>query len=305
MWKKKIPFMDFLLAIVLFVQFFYRVFSTSGMVFPILPFLLAYVDIIPVPTDSGANMRGAALAPKTLLSLGLKERLQKSQVVPIATERGDPRDSLQNVFDATSQSLKRGHIPLVLGGDHSVAIGSVAATLVQSQRDHKKLGVLWCDAHADFNTLETSPTKNIHGMCLAVLCHHTLPQLQFFDRGMSVQDVLQFGVRDVDGLEFMRIQDYNLAQTNSLYDVERWVDEFDMIHVSFDMDVLEPSLAPGVSTPVPGGISKSESLALMSRLRRTRKVVSADFVELNPLNDVNNRTANLCIDLIEMLMHDS
>ncbi len=258
---------------------------------------LAFVDIIGFPSDTAANIRGSGLGPASLRANGIARRLNVKGDLDVYAD--SLHQSLERVYHQCLRSLADGHTPLVMGGDHSVAIGSVAATQRICSRRNLKLGVLWCDAHADFNTLETSSTKNIHGMSLAVLCGDTLPHLQFGPR-VQPKDVLQFGVRDVDPLERIRVHDHFLQNTFDLDKVVHWSRMFDAIHVSFDMDVLDPTEAPGVSTPVPDGMSRSDCIALFEQVKH--KTIALDMVELNPLHDESNRTAHLAIHLTNTLL---
>lgn len=269
---------------------------------PLLPatLLLALVDLIGFPSDAGANVRGASLAPAALRAQGIARRLSPVKDIDVAAS--DPGVALNTVYAECLASHCRGHTPLVLGGDHSVAIGSVAASREYCAQTNRRLGVVWLDAHADFNTEATSPTRNVHGMCLAVLCGDALPRWQFGRRTLSPRDVLQYGVRDVDALEFLRVQEAPLAQADSGEHVLEWIAQYDAIHVSFDMDVVDPADAPGVSTPVPGGVSADACRRLCAALAASRKVIGVDVVELNPLRDVRNRTARLAVDIAANLL---
>lgn len=259
---------------------------------PIMFICSGLIDIIGFPYDCGANVKGSGLAPFTLRAAGLERMLS------INTNR-DYKD-LMSVFTGCSESLYCENIPLVLGGDHSVAIASIAAAISYSKRRNLNIGVLWCDAHADFNTDITSPSGNLHGMPLAILFHHTHPHLQYTHK-LDETRVLQFGVREMDYEEASRIMASKIEQTNMVSRVEEWAKEFDVIHMSFDVDVLDPFVAPGVSTPVNDGILLDDAMRIMDLVRS--KLLSVDFVELNPLNDESGKTVKLSLQLLKNLLH--
>lgn len=258
--------------------------------------LLSLVRLLSVPFDGGANMRGAASAP-ALIHDALKTSgfaaehhlINHTQALPM----------LRDTYYEAYRALDAGRTVCTLGGDHAVAIGSVAAASDVSRSLREKLGVVWIDAHADFNTPETSPTQNVHGMVVAVLCGHCLHPLQF-GNGLECHQVAYFGLRDVDALEFGRLQEHSMAVLGNVDELEDWIERFDVLHVSFDMDVCDPSIAPGVSTPVADGLRYLEPL--LSVLRDSGKVRSMDCVETNPSQDVGGLTVTLAADIIQHLL---
>jgi arginase len=215
----------------------------------------------------------------------------------------------RRVSGAVSTSVQGGHFPLVLGGDHSLSIGSVrgAARL-------KKLGVLWIDAHADFNTAETTPSGNIHGMPLAALCGMGDARLvQFWDESLPVVDpqrVAVIGARDLDSGERANLQSAGvMVQSMEQIDrhglvavmekaIERVSRETEGIYLSFDMDSLDPRHAPGVGTPVPAGLTQREAHLICEMVAETGMLAGMDMVEVNPILDIQNQTAFLAMDLI-------
>lgn len=256
------------------------------------------VHFISVPFDRGANIPGAAQAPQRII-----ERLTH-----IPDHRYKPIRANTTVFQTLSdtyfevfKSLQSKHVPCIIGGDHTISVGSVAAVSDFCHEHSLKLGVLWVDAHADFNTVESSCTKNLHGMPLAVLCKHTLPMLQF-GNGLKCDQVALFGTRDVDGLELDRLQEHRLTVISALHEISHWIEGFDVIHVSFDMDVISPEVAPGVSAPVPGGLDMESLDALLKQIRTSEKLLSVDVVETNPAVDDGCETVGLAARVISRLV---
>jgi len=226
------------------------------------------------------------------------------------------------VHDAVFAELRLERLPILLGGDHSLAIGSIGAVARHCRQERRKLRVLWLDAHADFNTSELSPSGNVHGMPLACLCGFGPRELVEIgiDKGAEAaivpSCVRQVGVRSVDagekrfiheqGLEVfdMRyIDEMGMRQTMELALAD--LDEDTHLHVSFDVDFLDPDIAPGVGTTVPGGPTYREAQLCMEMIADTRRLGSLDIVELNPAFDVRNQTAGLAVDLVESLFGKS
>jgi arginase len=219
------------------------------------------------------------------------------------------------VFGAVGAELVAGRLPILLGGDHCLAMGSIAAAAAHARAQGCKLRVLWFDAHADFNTSELTPSGNLHGMPVACLCGHgpaELVELAGVVPAIDARCVRQIGVRSVDLGEKRFVH----AQGLEVYDM-RYIDEIGMpqvmraaldgvdadthLHVSFDVDFLDPELAPGVGTTVPGGPTYREAHLCMEMIAETGRLASLDVVELNPLLDERNRTGLLAVELIESL----
>jgi arginase len=215
--------------------------------------------------------------------------------------------------------LHEEHLPVMLGGDHSLAIGSISAVARHCRQAGKRLRVLWLDAHADFNTRELSPSGNLHGMPLACLCGFGPPELLALAGSVpaiTAACVRQVGVRSVDPGERRFVHEQGIE----VFDM-RHVDEEGMratmeaalagvdadthLHVSFDVDFLDPEIAPGVGTTVPGGPTYREAQLCMEMIADTGRLASLDIVELNPAFDVRNRTAALAVDLVESLFGKS
>jgi arginase len=295
------------------------------------------VSIIGAPTDIGAGSRGASMGP---------EALRVASIVPVleghgleVADRGNlsgpanpwlpPVDGYrhlaevvawnQSVHDAVHAELELGRLPVLLGGDHCLAIGSISAVARHCREAKKKLRVLWLDAHADFNTNLLTPSGNIHGMPVACLCGRG-PQ-PLIEIGGSVPAIhpkvlRQIGIRSVDAGEKRLVHEADLE----VFDM-RYIDEMGMrhamelalatmdaqthLHVSFDVDFLDPDIAPGVGTTVRGGPSYREAQLCMEMIADTGRLASLDLMELNPALDVRNRTAELAVDLVESLFGKS
>jgi len=302
--------------------------------------LLRNVSLIGAPTDIGAGARGASMGPEAIRVAGLAEALQAHGVD--VEDRGDlngPRNPWQPpvdgyrhlpevvawnraVHDGVHGILKDGRLPILLGGDHCLGIGSISAVARHCRDTGKKLRILWLDAHADFNTSALTPSGNIHGMPVATLCGFGAPdlvQVGGFSAerpAISPKWVRQIGIRSVDQGEKRFVHEQELE----VFDM-RYIDEMGMkhtmelalatldanthLHVSFDVDFLDPAIAPGVGTTVPGGPSYREAQLCMEMIADTGRLASLDVMELNPALDEKNRTALLAVDLIESLFGKS
>ncbi|MBW7473349.1 arginase [Paenibacillus oenotherae] len=290
------------------------------------------ISILPVPFDWGASRRGAASGPQALLGAGLERRLQllghqtkirPDSYLPDFTSdcRTSPRmkqwGSVLAMCEAVSREIallaSGGTFPLAIGGDHSISIGTIAG-LAQQKR---KLGVIWIDAHADVNTPESSPSGNIHGMALAAglglgdprftTIGSAAPKLQAerialvgtrqLDEGekrlIRKLGVACFTMHDIDKFGMARIMEQAIAVVSS---------GSDGVHVSFDIDSVDPGEAPGTGTPVRGGLNFREAHLAMELLYEAGVVTSADIVEVNPLLDNGHQTVRLAVELIGSLL---
>ena len=295
------------------------------------------VSLIGVPTDIGAGHRGARMGPEALRIAGLGEALAARGVDVI--DRGNlagpsnpwlpPTDGYRHLeevvawnrllMEAVEAELDAGRMPITLGGDHCLGVGSITAVANHCRRTGKKLRILWLDAHADFNTHEVTPSGNLHGMPVACLCGlgpAPLVHLGGHVPAIQPEQIRQIGIRSVDPGEKRLVKDYGL----DIYDM-RYIDEVGMkrameealegvdedthLHVSFDVDFLDPSIAPGVGTTVPGGPNYREAQLVMEMIADTGRMGSLDIVELNPAFDEHNKTAILAVDLVESLFGKS
>ena len=295
------------------------------------------VSIIGAPTDIGAGHRGARLGPEALRIAGIGEALAARGVDVI--DRGNldgPRNPWQPpvdgyrhlpevvawnrlVMDAVLAELHAGRMPILLGGDHCLGVGSITAVANHCRDTGKQLRVLWLDAHADFNTSQVTPSGNVHGMPVACLCGigpRELIELGGPAPALRPDQIRQIGIRSVDEGEKRLVKQYGL----DVYDM-RYIDEVGMkrameevldgmddnthLHVSFDVDFLDPSIAPGVGTTVPGGPNYREAQLVMEMIADSGRMASLDIMELNPVIDSHNATAELAVDLVESLFGKS
>ena len=295
------------------------------------------VSLIGAPTDIGAGHRGAGMGPEALRIAGIGAALAARGVDVV--DRGDiagprnpwlpPVDGYRHldevvawnraVMEALSAEFRGGRMPILLGGDHCLAIGSLSAVARHCREIGKKLRVLWLDAHSDFNTHEVTPSGNIHGMPVACACGlgpDALTGIGGHVPAMKPDQIRQIGIRSVDPPEKRLIKQYGL----DVYDM-RYIDEVGMkrtmeaaldgvdadthLHVSFDVDFLDPSIAPGVGTTVPGGPNYREAQLVMEMIADSGRLASLDIMELNPALDSHNRTAELAVDLVESLFGKS
>ncbi|ODS64111.1 MAG: arginase [Arenimonas sp. SCN 70-307] len=293
--------------------------------------------LIGAPTDIGAGHRGAVMGPEALRVAGLAEALRERglEVVDTGNLSGPanpwlpPVDGYRHlpqvvewnrlVMDAVQAQLRAGRLPVLMGGDHCLGLGSITAVARHCRDTGRKLRVIWLDAHADFNTSDVTPSGNVHGMPVACLCGlgpEPLTHLGGSAPAIVPAEIRQIGIRSVDQGEKRLVKEYGL----DIYDM-RYIDEIGMkrameealegidddthVHVSFDVDFLDPSIAPGVGTTVPGGPNYREAQLVMEMIADTGRLGSLDIVELNPAFDDHNRTGKLAVDLVESLFGKS
>ncbi len=295
------------------------------------------VSLIGAPTDIGAGTRGASMGPEALRVANLGPTLETHgvEVLDRGNLSGPSNPWLpavngyrhlpeviawnQLVHDAVLAELRAKRLPILLGGDHCLGLGSISAVARHCREQGKKLRVLWLDAHADFNTYELTPSGNLHGMPVACLCGHgpqALIEMSGQVPAISPKWVRQIGIRSVDAGEKRFVHQMGLE----VFDM-RYIDEMGMrqamelslatldsnthLHVSFDVDFLDPEIAPGVGTTVMGGPTYREAQLCMEMIADTGRLASLDVMELNPALDVRNKTAALAVDLIESLFGKS
>jgi arginase len=295
------------------------------------------VSLIGAPTDIGAGARGASMGPEAMRVAQIQPTLESHglEVVDRGNLAGPPNpwqppvDGFrhlhevaawnQAVHDAVYAELGLGRLPILLGGDHCLGIGSISAVARHCRDTGRKLRVLWLDAHADFNTHVLTPSGNIHGMPVACLCGHgpkELVEIGGHVPAISAKSIRQIGIRSVDPGEKKFVHEMGLE----VFDM-RYIDEMGMrhtmelalatlddnthLHVSFDVDFLDPQIAPGVGTTIPGGPTYREAQLCMEMIADTGRLASLDVMELNPALDVRNQTAVLAVDLIESLFGKS
>lgn len=297
------------------------------------PGINANISLIGVPMDLGADRRGVDMGPSAVRCAGLEDRLKElgytvHDLGDIAVRRvkkykAVPHTNLKYLYEIARINGKlcgciareeaKGRFPLIVGGDHSIAIGTLAGIGVSRRNP----GVIWFDAHGDANTADTSPSGNIHGMALAVSLgfgHQALTSIGGLGAKVRPEHTVLVGVRSLDPGERVFLKQRGIT-VFTMHDIDRMgilkVMEHTMdivsngtdgVHVSFDLDGLDPLEAPGVGTPVAGGVSLRESCLAMELLSEAGIVTSAEFVEVNPTLDTVNRTAKAAVDVIASLM---
>jgi arginase len=295
------------------------------------------VRIIELPLDFGASRRGSDMGPSAMRLAGLKETLtalghecsENFPGIPVPAmefaEEGNSRAKFLKpiaracgkLAEETEKTLDEGYFPLILGGDHSIAIGSLSGLGAFYKKQGLSWGCLWVDAHGDFNTPETTLSGNIHGMILAAACGYGLPELTGlhgnFTKLESAHTAL-VGVRDLDSKEKILMKEAGL-KVFTMTDVDRtgiaecarqiisfFKERVDHLHVSVDMDAMDPMIAPGVGIPLSGGFSYREVLLLAEEIAASGLLGSAEIVEVNPVLDVRNQTARMAVEIAGRLL---
>ena len=298
------------------------------------------VHILEMPLDFGASRHGSDMGPSAIRLAGIKERLESLghktyehsdifRAKPQEYEQmGNPKAKyLKPIVNACTKLAAQvekiasaGDFPLILGGDHSIVLGSLAGMGAVAKSNNKRLGVLYVDAHGDFNDTETSPSGNIHGECLAASAGIGLKELTnlYYDgQKVDPKNICFVGCRDLDPGEKILMKKAGVT-VFTMSDIERqgfpaiirqvivfFKTHADMVHVSFDMDVLDPMFAPGTGIPLPGGLTNREALLLMEEMYSLGLVTSAEIVEVNPILDIRNQTAILAVTLAARLLGET
>jgi arginase len=282
--------------------------------------------------DLGASRRGVDMGPSALRVAGLQARIKQlglqvedigniSVKQPEEMSYGEKRakylaeiaDACKDLAAMVEKSLEESMLPVVLGGDHSIAAGSLSGVAAHFKKKEKKIGLIWLDAHGDINTPESSPSGNVHGMPLAAAMGYgatELVELQGFKPKVEPQNISLVGIRDLDsqekklakksGVHVFTMRDIDeRGMREVMSDALKYaMDDTDGISVSLDMDFVDPSDAPGVGTPVRGGVTYREAHLAMEMLADTEAMVSLEVVEINPVIDEHNRTALLGVELV-------
>jgi arginase len=289
------------------------------------------VHMIGVPLDLGAGRRGVDMGPSAFRIAGMRDQIaalgyavtDKGDLTAPIPETKKPEHAnkkyakeigkvCQKLYDVVLKSLEDAAVPLVLGGDHSLAAGSVAASATFVGRTQQKpLGLIWVDAHADMNTPDTTGSGNVHGMPLAALLGHEPAELSAIGFSPSVlpEHTVLVGIRNLDENEKARIRESGV-HVFTMKDIDRdgiakvaeralalAAEGTGGLHVSFDMDVCDPAIAPGVGTPVKGGLDYREAHMVMELVADSRRLVALDLVEVNPTLDIRNTTAEFATEL--------
>src|SRR5262245_13915857 len=294
------------------------------------------VTIVGVRLDLGAGRRGVDMGPSAFRVAEIHQRVRDlgyevddagdlEVSIPETQGAGNPRlkylkeirETCGKLRDAVGELLKKENIPVVLGGDHSIAMGTIAGVSRHHRERKEKVGLIWFDAHADSNTAETTPSGNIHGMPLAVVLGLGAPELVNLSGSCPMVDgsrAALVAIRDVDaaeranvrasGIGAFTMRDIDERGMRSVMEdaIKRASNGTAGIHVSFDLDAMDPDYAPGVGTPSPGGLSYREAHLAMEMLADTGKVISAELVEANPILDQRNGTARLGVELLASLL---
>ena len=308
-----------------------------GLHFPAIPAVILVaskkISITNVHLDLGAGRRGTDMGSSAMHVAGVVPALKKighevvgmhniGQVSMEAAEIGEKNarylgvisEVCRDLADTVEANMAAGEFPLVLGGDHSQAIGTISGMARHLRRQGKDLGVFWCDAHTDMNTPDTSPSGNIHGMPLSVLLGKGLKELTDISGGapaLKPENVVIFGVRQVDGKEAKVVKElgvrvYTMSEIDARGASACLEEAMEIlgrasggIHLSYDLDGSDPSVAPGVGTPVPGGLNFRESHLVCEVVAKTGKLVGMEVVELNPTMDSENKTGKFAVWLVQ------
>jgi arginase len=290
------------------------------------------VRIIGVPMDLGQSRRGVDMGPSALRVAGLQQRIKQLGHtvedignIPVKQPEEQPygekrakylneiAETCKGLAEMTEKTIAEGILPLVLGGDHSIAIGSIGGAASHFRKKEKRIGCLWLDAHGDMNTPESSPSGNVHGMPLASLIGYGAPELTElagFKPMVEPRNVAIVGVRDLDAKE-RRIVKESGVHVFTMRDIDERgmrevmtealrfaTDDTDGMAVSLDLDFVDPEDAPGVGTPVRGGVTYREAHLAMEMIADSEAMVSLEVVEINPVIDLHNKTAILGVELV-------
>jgi arginase len=290
------------------------------------------IRIIGVPMDLGASRRGVDMGPSTLRVAGLQARLkqlghQVEDIGNIVVKQPEEQhygvknakyleeiaDTCKGLAEITGRALSEGFLPLVLGGDHSIAVGTTGGAAAHYHKESKRIGLIWLDAHGDMNTPESSPSGNVHGMPLASIMGYGPPELTELagiKPMVEPRSIALVGVRDLDSKERRLVKDSGV-HVFTMRDIDErgmrevmsealrfTTDDTAGIAVSLDMDFVDPSDAPGVGTPVRGGVTYREAHLALEMIADSRAMVSFELVEINPVIDLHNTTATLGVELV-------
>jgi arginase len=290
------------------------------------------IHILGVPMDLGAGRRGVDMGPSAIRIAGVAEKLRSlghtvqdegdipTKAPELQRVRNDKLRYLPEIVRACTllagkvEKILRGDgFPLILGGDHSVAIGTIAGVASYAVKTRKRLGILWIDAHGDFNTERSTPSGNIHGMPLAVaigLGARELTSVGGDFRKVDPKQVVLIGTRDLDDGERKNIKQSGVS-VFSMEEIDkdgmsavlgralRKMRDVDLLHVSLDVDAIDPSVAPGVGTPVKGGLNYREAHLIMETVNENGKMTSLEVVEVNPILDNRNQSAEFAVELVQ------
>lgn len=286
------------------------------------------LDIVGVQIDFGASEKGVAMGPTAIRYAGVVHGLEhmnydvndRGDIIPLRKGASRPDmlayeqviDANHRLYDEVYDSLQSGRIPVVLGGDHSIAAGSISA-VSKFYEDKGPIGVIWIDAHGDWNDNKTTETGNMHGMPYSAVCGYGPDEMIDYGQKphyVQVKNCVQVGARDVDPLEAARMKEAGM-NTLTIHDIDkrgmfevmkdaiRIASEGTVgIHLSFDVDAVDPTYAPGTGTPVEGGLTSREAFLAVEMIAESGKLLSMDMVEVNPILDIENKTGKMACELI-------
>jgi arginase len=291
------------------------------------------VHVLGVPMDLGSGRRGVDMGPSAIRIAGVAERLgelghkvvdegdiviKNIEELKVGNEHARFLTEIARASTVLARKveriIERAHFPLVLGGDHSIAVGTVSGIAASARRQEKRLGLLWIDAHGDLNTPDTSPSGNIHGMPLAAVLGYGAKELTGVGGDfpkVSPENVALVGIRSLDTGEKSRLKQTGV-QVHTMADIDRHgvhrimekalarvTKGADYVHVSFDLDAVDPTVAPGVGTPVKGGLDYREAHLIMEVIAEAGVMTSLEMVEVNPILDQGNASAAFAVELVQ------
>lgn len=283
------------------------------------------IDVIEAKDDLGVNIDGADIGPSIITKDIDKSKINKIYTVNKPNyEKEREKDNLkknlkgvnefnEELYKVVSNVLNEDNFPLTLGGDHTVAIASALSSIKKNQN----LGIIWVDAHGDFNTFKTTITGNLHGLPLAVITGYEKELLSYFHEGnfYPFKNTVILGARDIDPLELENINDANVtvittsdiqkygAKEMTKKAIEIASKDVNGIHISYDIDVIDPKDAPGVSVPAISGITKEEAYTILDELLEYKDIKSMDVVEFNPLRDIDNKTKKIADTIVNKIIN--
>ena len=254
------------------------------------------IDIINIPYDKGANVIGSKYAFKELENDLNFLPIYKKHII---NNKNNFRDLFDEGFFKIYNSLDSNIFPLCIGGDHTVSLASIFAVNEYCLYKKYNLGVLYFSANTDMNTIDTSLTLNLHGMIVSILCGHELNQLSF-GKFLYTSQFAYYGTRDIDDLEFQRLQKYNMLILDNTKELNNWLQKFDYVHLSLDMNCFNINDFCGVNYAVKNGPSIKDIYKMFNEIKRSKKLISMDIVEYNPKIQKNN---NIIVNVLKKLLN--
>ena len=237
------------------------------------------INTINIPFDNGANIFGSNRAPYII-----NKNLDFLNIInnyTVSTKNNHVNNILGYGYFHVWNTLDCNILPLVIGGDHTISVASISAANDYCILQKQNMGVLWIDAHADFNTIQTTTTGNLHSLPVSILCGHTLPSLSFGEN-LCCDQFAFYGLCDMDTLEFERFQDYNMKILETDIEICEWIKKYDKIYISLDLDAIDPTEFNYTNTPIPNGLSIKKICNTLEIIKNSNKILGIDIVEFNP-----------------------